>query len=213
MKNKITLKFIFALLTISLFSFAVIGQTKGKKTATSSFNIVAGESSLTVFVAKDGALARMAHDHNIGVKTISGKVTIQNSNPTASSLEFDADARSLVILDQISAKDKTEITNNMNNSVLESAKFPKIAFRSTSISNFNQNGNNASFTVNGDLTLHGATKRIAIAVNVAQSGASLRATGQYTLRQTDFGIKPYSAFLGAIKVKNEVVIKFNMVAK
>jgi polyisoprenoid-binding protein YceI len=213
MKTRVTRKFIVALLGLLLFSFAVAAQTKGKKPATSTFNIVAGESSFTVFVAKDGALARLAHDHNMGVKTFSGKVTIQNNNPSASTLELDADARSLVILDQISAKDKAEITNNMNNSVLESAKFPKIAFRSTSISNFTQNGTNASFTVNGDLTLHGATKRIAIPVNVAQSGASLRATGTYMLRQTDFGIKPYSAFLGAIKIKNEVVIKFNIVAK
>ena len=204
-------KSIITLVGLLLLSFAVAAQTKGKKTST--YNIVAAESSLTVFVAKDGALARMAHDHNIGVKIFSGRVNVPASGANAGTLELDADARSLVILDQISAKDKAEITNNMNNSVLESAKFPKITFRSTSLTNFTQNGNNANFTVNGDLTLHGATKRIAIPVSVAQTGSSLRATGQYTLRQTDFGIKPYSAFLGAIKVKNEVVIKFNIVAK
>ena len=206
-------KSIFTLVGLLLLSFAVAAQTKGKKSSTSTYNIVAAESSLTVFVAKDGALARMAHDHNIGVKSFSGRVTVPAGGANAGTLELDADARSLMILDQISAKDKAEITNNMNNSVLESAKFPKITFRSTSLSNFTQNGNNSNFTVNGDLTLHGATKRIAVPVSVAQTGSSLRATGQYTLRQTDFGIKPYSAFLGAIKVKNEVVIKFNIVAK
>ena len=206
-------KFIIALVGLVLLSFAVTSQTKGKKSLTATYNIVAGESSLTVFVAKDGALARMAHDHNMGVKGFSGKITIPNNSASAGTLELDVDARSLVILDQISAKDKAEITNNMNSSVLESAKYPKITFRSTSISNFNQNGNNANLTVNGDLTLHGVTKRIAIPVSVALAGANLRATGQYTLRQTDFGIKPYSVFLGSIKVKNEVVIKFNIVAK
>ena len=206
-------KTIITLIVLLLLSFATVAQTKGKKSTASTYNIVASESSLTVFVAKDGALARMAHDHNIGVKSFSGKVTIPANGASAGTLELDADARSLTILDQISAKDKAEITNNMNTSVLESAKFPKITFRSTSISNFSQNGNNANFTVNGDLTLHGATRRIAVPVSVAQAGSSLRATGHYTLRQTDFGIKPYSAFLGAIKVKNEVVIKFNIVAK
>ena len=206
-------KFIIALVGLVLLSFAVTAQTKGKKSSTATYNIVAGESSLTVFVAKDGALARMAHDHNMGVKGFSGKITIPNNSASAGTLDLDVDARSLVILDQISAKDKAEITNNMNSSVLESAKYPKITFRSTSISNFNQNGNNANLTVNGDLTLHGVTKRIAIPVSVSLAGANLRATGQYTLRQTDYGIKPYSAFLGAIKVKNEVVIKFNIVAK
>ena len=206
-------KIIIVLAACLLLSLTSLAQTKGKKSSTSTYNIVAAESSFTVFVAKDGMLARMAHDHNIGVKGFSGKVTIPNSSASAGTLELDADARSLVILDQISAKDKTEITNNMNTYVLESAKFPKLTFRSTSISNFSQNGNNANFTVNGDLTLHGTTKRVAIPVSVAQTGSSLRATGQYTLRQTDFGIKLYSAMLGSIKVKNEVVIRFNMVAK
>ena len=209
MKINLQQKSILALAGCLLLSLAVVAQTKGKKSSTATYNIVAAESSFTVFVAKDGMLARMAHDHNIGVKGFSGKVTIPNHSASAGTLELDADARSLVILDQISAKDKTEITNNMNTYVLESAKFPKITFRSTSISNFSQNGNNASLTVNGDLTLHGTTKRVAIPVSVAQTGA----TGQYTLRQTDFGIKPYSAMLGSIKVKNEVVIRFNMVAK
>ncbi len=41
----------------------------------------------------------------------------------------------------------------------------------------------------------------------------LRATGKFVLKQTDFGITPYSAAAGSITVKNEVVVSFNMVAR
>jgi polyisoprenoid-binding protein YceI len=93
--------------------------------------------------------------------------------------------------------------------VLESSKFPKITFRSVRVSNFK----GTSLTVHGDLSLHGVTKRIAMPVSVSVTPQQLRATGKYVLKQTDFGITPYSAAGGSIKVKNEVILNFNIVAK
>lgn len=205
-------QFFFVCTAIALLAITSFAQGKGKAAA-HTYSLIPSESSFTLFVAKTGLLSGVAHDHNIGVKSFSGRVVVPASGPGAGSLELDVDANSLVILDKISDKDKNEITGNMNKYVLEPGKFPKITFRSTSLANFTQNGNNASFTLNGDLTLHGATKRIAIPVTLAMDGQRLRATGQYTLRQTDFGITPYSAALGTIKVKNEVIVRFNIVAK
>ncbi|MBS1807212.1 MAG: YceI family protein [Acidobacteria bacterium] len=213
MKRKSRNKY-FLLLVISAFlGITDFAQPKSKSAAPHTYALIPSESSFTLFVAKTGLLSSIAHDHNIGVKSFSGRVVVPAAGPSAGSLELDVDAKSLVILDKISERDKAEITKNMNKSVLETEKFPRITFRSASLANFNQNGNNASFTLNGDLTLHGVTKRIAIPVNITMEGQNLRATGQYTLRQTDFGITPYSAALGTIKVKNEVVIKFNIVAR
>lgn len=177
--------------------------------AAKTYNIVPAESSFTVFVGKAGALSFLAHDHNIAVKTFSGHVIVPDAGAAQGSLELDIDARSLALLDKISDKDRAEITKSMNDVVLESAKFPKITFRSVSVSNVN----GANLTVNGDLTLHGVTKRIAVPVTVSATPQLLRATGKYVLKQTDFGITPYSAAAGSIKVKNEVVLNFNIVAK
>lgn len=174
-----------------------------------TYNIVPAESSFTVFVGKAGALSFLAHDHNIAVKTFSGRVVVPDAGAAQGSLELEVDARSLVVLDKVSDKDRAEITKSMNDAVLESAKFPKITFRSVGISNVN----GANLTVNGDLTLHGVTKRIAVPVTISATPQLLRATGKYTLKQTDFGITPYSAAAGSIKVKNEVVLSFNIVAK
>ena len=174
-----------------------------------TYHVVPAESSLTVFVAKAGALSFLAHDHNIAVRSYSGRVVVPAAGPGQGSLELDIDAKSLALLDKVSESDRKEITNSMNNTVLESGKFPKITFGSVNVSNFN----GSNLTVNGDLTLHGTTKRIAVPVTVSATPQLLRATGRITIKQTDFGITPYSAAAGSIKVKNEVVVSFNIVAR
>jgi polyisoprenoid-binding protein YceI len=180
-----------------------------------TYKIAPAESNLWVFVAKAGLFSAFAHDHNIGVKSFNGSVTVLESGAAGGSLTLDIEAKSLTVLDQkVSEKDRTEIFNSMHSAVLESEKYPKITFKSASVSDLKQMGEHSySFTVNGDLTLHGATKRVAVPVSATITPQQLRATGKYTLRQTDFGIKPYSAAGGAVKVKNEVVVNFNIVAR
>ncbi|MEK7834099.1 MAG: YceI family protein [Acidobacteriota bacterium] len=180
-----------------------------------TYTIVAGESSFWVFVPKTGLLSGLAHDHEIGVKSFTGKIVVPESGASGGSLELDVDATSLAVLDKKpSEEDKKKIYNSMHNEVLESAKHPKITFKSVSVSDLKQTGGDSfSLTLNGDLTLHGVTKRIALPVSLTINAQQLRATGKYTLQQTDYGIKPYSAAGGTIKVKNDIVVNFNIVAK
>jgi polyisoprenoid-binding protein YceI len=198
---------VFPLLLLAVFAF---GQTR-----TRTYTIVPSESSFWVFVGKAGLFSALAHNHEIGVKSFSGRVVVPEAGATGGSLEMEIDAPSLAVLDKKpSEEDKKKIFDSMHNEVLESAKHQKITFKSVSVSDVKQTGNDAySFVINGDLTLRGVTKRIAVPVKATVTPQQLRATGEYTLKQTDYGIKPYSAAGGTIKVKNEVVVNFNIVAK
>ncbi|MCI0387490.1 MAG: YceI family protein [Acidobacteria bacterium] len=202
---------IFLSLLLTVFAF---GQSR-----TRTYTIVPSESNFWVFVGKSGLFSALAHDHEIGVKSFNGRVVIPEAGTSAGasggSLEMEVDAPSLVVLDKKpSEEDKKKIFNSMHNEVLESAKFQKITFKSVSVGEVKQTGNDTySFVVNGDLTLHGVTKQIAVPVAATITPQQLRATGKYTLKQTDYGIKPYSAAGGTIKVKNEVVVNFSIVAK
>lgn len=180
-----------------------------------TYTIVAGESSFWVFVPKTGLLSGLAHDHEIGVKSFTGKIVVPDSGASGGSLELDVDATSLAVLDKKpSEDDKKKIYNSMHTDVLESAKYPKITFKSVSVNDLKPTGGDSfSFTLNGNLSLHGVTKRIAVPVSLTINAQELRASGKYTLRQTDYGIKPYSAAGGTIKVKNDIVVNFNIVAK
>jgi polyisoprenoid-binding protein YceI len=166
-------------------------------------------------VGKTGLFSALAHDHDIGVKYFGGRVVVSEAGAGGGSLEMEVDATSLEVLDtKPSEEDKKKIFNSMHNEVLQSAKHPKITFKSVSVSDVKQTGNEAySFVVNGDLTLRGVTKRIAVPVAATITQQQLRAIGKYTLKQTDYGIKPYSAAGGTIKVKDEIVVNFNIVAK
>ncbi len=200
-------RYVFPLLLLAVFAF---GQSR-----TRTYTIVASESSFWVFAGKAGLFSMLAHDHEIGVKSFSGRVVIPEAGAAGGSLEMEIDATSLAVLDKKpSEEDKKKIYDSMHKEVLESAKHQKITFKSASVSDVKQTGNDAySFVLNGDLTLRGVTKRIAVPVAATITPQQLRATGKYTLKQTDYGITPYSAAGGTIKVKNEVVVNFNIVAK
>jgi polyisoprenoid-binding protein YceI len=180
-----------------------------------TYTIVPSESSFRVFVGKTGLFSALAHDHDMGVKSFNGRVVVPEVGTGGGSLEMEVDATSLEVLDtKPSESDKKKIFDSMHNEVLQSAKYPKITFKSVSVGDVKQAGNDAySFVVNGDLTLRGVTKRIAVPVAATITPQQIRATGKYTLKQTDYGIKPYSAAGGTIKVKDEVVVNFNIVAK
>ena len=60
--------------------------------------------------------------------------------------------------------------------------------------------------VEGDLTLHGVTNRIS--VEARDDGA--RWNAEIILYQRQFGIKPFSAMLGALKIKPEVEVSISV---
>jgi polyisoprenoid-binding protein YceI len=68
------------------------------------------------------------------------------------------------------------------------------------------------FLVTGDFTLHGMSRRIAVPVSVQLAGDTLRVTGSFDINQSDFGIKPVSLFLGAVRNQDRVRIVFDLVA-
>jgi polyisoprenoid-binding protein YceI len=185
------------------------------QTAPKIYTIDTSKSSFWVFVGKAGLFSALAHDHEIGIKTFNGKVIVDDIAKAAGSIEMEVESSSLAVLDKnVSDADRAKIRDSMHNEVLESTKYKKISFKSAGMSDVKSAGNNAyTFTLNGDLTLHGVTKRIAVPVSLTITPQQLRASGKYVLRQTDFGIKPYSAGGGTVKVKNDVTVNFDIVAR
>ena len=100
----------------------------------------------------------------------------------------------------------------LHENVLASDRFLTIKFRSVSVTNIQKSGDSRSFTLNGDLTLRGVTRRVAFPVKVTINGNQLRATGEETIKQTDFGITPYSGGLGTIKIGDQLTVSFTIVA-
>jgi polyisoprenoid-binding protein YceI len=201
---------------ILLFGYlSVISLAANAQANTRTYTISAGESNLWVFVGKAGLFSAFGHDHEIGIKSFSGRIDVPQVGASGGSLGIEIETKSFVVLDkEASEKDRAKIFDAMHKEVIESEKFQKITFRSVSVSDLKPTGEGSySLVLNGDLTLHGVTKRIALPATVTITPEQLRAVGKYTLKQTDYGIRVYSAGGGTVKVKNEVVVNFNIVAK
>ena len=89
--------------------------------------------------------------------------------------------------------DKADIRTTIDDDVL---KGRAIAFRSTEVT-----GADGRLSVQGELTLAGTTRPLAFDLALGDDG---RVTGTAVVKQSDWGIKPYSALFGALKVADEV---------
>ncbi len=158
-------------------------------------------SSMTVRVFKSGLFSAFGHNHVIRAPIAQGTF---DEGPGLPSVELQVDARQLQALDpELSAKDRAEVQQTMlGPSVLDSARFPEIRFRSLTI----EKAGEGKWRVHGELTLRGQTRPVLVEVTGAQGHYS----GSAKVRQTDFGIKPVSAAGGAIKVKDEVRVEFEI---
>jgi polyisoprenoid-binding protein YceI len=164
-----------------------------------------GDGTIKVYCKREGLAARVGHDLTLQVAQWNANVELDPDDITRSSVTATLDGQSLEVLEghggatPLSDKDRNDIKKNIAQKVLTSGT---ITFRSTSI----ESSGDGKIGVNGELTIGGATRPERLALT--QDGE--RFTGRVVIRQTDFGIKPYSAMLGALKVADEVEIEVDV---
>lgn len=162
----------------------------------------ASNAEILIFSFKDGMLAKLAHDLKMKV----GRFTIEvDENKT---IRASVDPHSIDVVcarvdgrdsaSTISAGDKRRILDNLHKDVLGTKKYPDIRFVSTELSE-----TASGYRLRGDLTLHGQTR--SVAADVVREGDGLKT--EVRIHQPDFGIKPFSAALGALKVKADVIVQ------
>ena len=103
----------------------------------------------------------------------------------------------------VSEKDRAEVQSAMlGPTVLDAARFPEIRFKSSRV----EQTSHGRFRVTGTLNLHGVSKELVFEV----AGDSSHYQGETRLKQTAFGIKPFTVGAGAVKVKDELEIEFDI---
>jgi len=173
----------------------------------------ARSSRFTVQAFASGILSAMGHNPEIGIRIFTGTVDFSAEAAQASNFRLSINSSSLGVLDDVSDKDRRDIERMMNEQVLEPSKYPDIIFEAQSISIVRIDAALFSATMNGTLTLRGTTRNQTIAARIAAFDDMLRASGELTINQSDFGIKPISVAGGALKVKDELKLSFEMVAR
>lgn len=181
--------------------------------AAAHYTIDGRTSRFTVRAFAAGLLSAMGHNPTIAIRDFSGGMNFNPEKLEASSFEIVIKAASLAVQDEISPKDRREMERLINEEVLESAKFPEIRYEAEAISLSRISDMLYAANLDGQLTLHAVTRAQPITARVTVLGSMLRASGEFALKQTDYGIKLVSFAGGALKLKDELKFSFEIVER
>lgn len=183
----------------------------------------AKESELVVFLFKAGVARRFAHDHVIAATRFQGSVRYDPQQPTKTQVEVVAEADSLEpddpklvkkhkVKNSASEKDRAEIKQSLQGEgQLYVEKFKTIRFVATGV----KRHEDGRLLMAGELTLRGKTRKLTFELEklALDKKGVFRGSCRFWIQQSWFGYQPYSAFLGAVKVKDRARIEVSLVGR
>lgn len=189
--------------------------------STQSYPLDAAASTLHILVYRGGPMARLGHNHVVSSHTLQGRIwrgtTLEDSGfeitvPVNELVVDEPDARAaegedfaLPVSEE--AKQGTK-ANMLRESLLDAARYPEIHIRSVQLQ-----GDANTPTVTAALRIRDHTRQVTVPVVLQTMDQRLRVTGQFDIRQTEFGITPLSIAMGALQVVDTLTIKFVLVTQ
>ncbi len=177
----------------------------------SSLRIDNSASLITIIVRRGGVLARLGHDHLIAVQDLQGSVDLQANR---ADLQFRLDAmlvdppalRSAAGLDRQPSAEAVEGTRrNMLTRVLDAQRYPLVQLHAERATD--------GQTLQLSITLHGVTRTQTVPVTLRSDAQGLHAEGSLVLRQSDYGITPFSVMGGALAVLDPLELQYRLLAR
>jgi polyisoprenoid-binding protein YceI len=165
------------------------------------------DGSLTLHTGVAGPAARIGHSLVLVIDTWSASVALNRESPR--SVRLTADLTSLRVesgsggIKPLSDGDREAIRANALQA-LHAERHPLASFASSAI-----RAQGEELAIEGTLTIAGSTRPLAAVVALDRAAGSVRAHGAVTVLQSDFGVTPYSAMLGQLKVADEVRVEFD----
>ena len=175
--------------------------------ADGSYTLGPESGQLLIKTGRTGLGARAGHDLTIEVTRWQAQATVDSAEVARSSVRVEADAGSFEVrsgtggVKPLTDADRAEIKKTIRGKILRTGQYPTITFRSAQIT-----GTPGSFSIDGDLTITGRTQPVTVHARVTDDHVQ----GTAAIEQTRWGIRPYTAFLGALKLSDEVTVEFSI---
>ena len=195
-------------------------QTQSQPAAGKVLKINSELSDLRILVYRGGELARFGHNHVVSSADLQGFV-LHADDMLASRFDLFLPLDRLIVDDPairaeegpgfasaVSEKDRQGTHANMlGEKALDSVQFPflQISGKVAEVSL-------STLTLKIDINLHGQSQSLQTVANITEGSDGLIVQGSFEVRQSDFGIEPFSALLGRLRVLDEVKIKYRIVA-
>jgi polyisoprenoid-binding protein YceI len=180
---------------------------------TGTFELGPGDGRLLVKTGREGLAARAGHDLTLEVVRWSAQLTVPDAEGggiAAATLTAELDLGSLAVrtgtggAKPLTDRDRRDIEGQARKILGDGAQ---ASFTSAKIIPSSSGGSAANGAIEGTLTLHGTSRPLRLQV-ISPAPGQFR--GSATVRQTDFGLTPYSGFFGTLKLKNEVAVEFEV---
>lgn len=171
-------------------------------------------SRVYVLVGKSGLVG---HVHAVEGRLAAGQVML-GAREQAGTLVFDmrsfladtpAARRTLGVEGDVDASTQQQTNANMlGPEVLDVARHPTARFdiRSALPAAQQQPAKPPTYELVGTFKLHDTTRPLALIATAEEGGTAIRLRGGFSIRQTDFGMKPYAKFGGMVGVADELKI-------
>lgn len=190
----------------------------------SVYEIDAMQSMIQVYAYRAGSLSRMGHDHVIASRGVGGfalKTRVTDSPEVVIQADLFMSLYSMTVDDEglrakagfgteVSERARVGTRSNMLAS-LDAAEHPFVTLHIEGTFE-NRESLAAKIPLRATIALHGVSMTIDVIADVSMDADRLQAEGHFTLRQSDFGIKPYSVLGGALAVRDELDITFRISA-
>ncbi|MGZ4562346.1 MAG: YceI family protein [Mycobacterium sp.] len=167
------------------------------------------DGELVIRTGVTGRAARMGHRLTIAMTRWRASVGWAGAEPVSAELIVDVDSFEVLRgeggVKGLSGPEKTLVKSNAMKS-LEAGRYPEIRFTAHDISK-----THGGYRLKGKLEIHGKSRDHVIDLRTEDLGGSWRMSAESSVRQSEFGIKPYSLMMGSLRVTDEVSVSFTAV--
>ena len=186
------------------------------------YKVVAEQSLLQILVYRGGAMARLGHNHVIASHQLQGEVLLAG-DATRTRFEIRVPVNELTIDEPAmresagadfppgvpqSARDGTR-RNLLSEALLDGTNYPQIRLRATDVAL----GADGGFDVGVEITLKDQAYQVRVPVTLQRQDGAVVANGEFALKQSELGLKPFSVAMGTLVVLDEMKIRFHITAQ
>lgn len=185
------------------------------------YRVVAAGSEIRALVYRDGPMFRLGHNHVLSSRDLTGDVLIgRPGEPPQFSLVVPAASFSIddavlraeegeefpggVAADAIAGTRR----NLLGAALLDAANFPDIRLTGGKVT-----GQSPDYTVTVVVAMKGRSHELQVPVQVGQDTDELRVTGEFTATHEQLGLTPFSVMGGLLSVRDEIRLRFRIVAR
>jgi len=169
----------------------------------------ASDGELQLRTGVTGRAARMGHRLTIAMTRWQATVSWEGDQPVTAELVVETDSFEVLRgeggVKGLSGPEKIVVRSNAMSS-LNARRFPEVRFTADAIDKTDD-----GYRLSGTLQIRGKSREHVIDLRTDDLGDSWRMSAESRVRQSDYGIKPFSLLMGSVQVTDDVTVSFTAV--